>query len=252
MTTTSATYTSKILPLGMLATISIALGIGMSLLFIGIFLGLPAYASTILLVGIMFLVISYMSVYATFSISPTMLSRQLNKKKPLSGNVWKEYQWSDVKAYKNGMDKGRYRGEFHYLEIKFKNGDEWTLTDMYGERYDTYKVFLDHFLTFVQTYNEQHKAPDQPAKTIMLSTPLAEKPLELKVVSQQQLPIERQKTFYETIWAKIFTISLGIFIVWIVIIGRPYMNITSIFKVIVVLIPGFIYMAYRSFIRKDP
>jgi hypothetical protein len=64
--------------------------------------------------------------------------------------------------------------------------------------------------------------------------------------------IQQRKTFYETIWAKAFTILLGFFIVGILflMVTTSYVSATSMFKLFVILIPGFIYMWYRVFREK--
>ncbi len=146
------------------------------------------------------------------------------------------YNWSDVKGYKNGTDKGRYRGEYEYLEIKFKNGNDWVLNDMYGTRKDEFCSFLTCFLAQVEKYNYSLQTAAPAGADSKRTT--------------DYTPILRRKTIFETIWGKLFTVSLGIFILLVIRFGLPYMGATSFFKLGVVIIPGFLYMAYRVFIRK--
>lgn len=235
-------YNCKVLPFGLLGTVSIAVSIAMSITFISTFLGANAIFTTVVMVGLMYLVILFLSTEATFTIRENGLERML-----LSSNfifkhqLEKRYAWENIKAYKNGTDKGRYRGEYRYLEIKFRNGDEWKITDMYGERKDTYTNFLDFFLKQVELFNQTNKV------TVLSKMETAHSPVSSP---QKQLTIERKKTFYESIWGKIFTVSLGFFILALLIYAKSYMSATSLFKMYCVLIPGFMYMFYRTFINK--
>jgi hypothetical protein len=96
----------------------------------------------------------------------------------------------------------------------------------------------------VDSYNNKtpEAIPSQPSATTINTEHLKENKNNI---------ITREKTFYETIYAKLFTIAIGIFLVFVLLNFRAYLNGGSIFKIVVVIIPGFIYMAYRSFIKKS-
>ncbi|HNY54125.1 MAG TPA: hypothetical protein PKI86_00800 [Chitinophagales bacterium] len=242
MTKPSVEYACKVLPLGNAASIAIVVSISLSVMYIGIFTGIPVTVNIILFVGSMFLLLNFLTTYATFTISENKLLRTLNSTNFLTKNAKaKEYEWKDVKAYKNGIDKGRYRGEFQFLEIKFRNGDEWKITDMYGEGKKDFTLFQQYFIENVEAFNSEHKIqpPSSAVKKMGTSIP------------DEGLFIKRRKTFYETIWGKIVTVLLGIFILFIFLFARPYMNGFSVFKLYFVLIPGFAYMAYRSFVKTE-
>jgi hypothetical protein len=238
MTKPSVEYACKILPLGNAASIAIVVTLSLSVMYIGIFTGIPVTVNIILFVGSMFLLLRFLTTYATFTISENKLLRTLNTTNFLTKNAtYKEYYWRDVKAYKNGTDKGRYRGEFQFLEIKFRNGDEWKITDMYGEGKSDFNMFQQYFIENVEVFNSEHKI--QPSVPSIKTN-----------VPDEGLFIKRRKTFYETIWGKIVTVLLGIFILFIFLFARPYMNGFSVFKLYFVLIPGFAYMAYRTFVKQ--
>jgi len=237
-------YTCKILPLGNFVSLAIVLSISMSLMFIGTFTGLPVWLNVILLVGSMYFLLDYLSSYALFSISETNLTRNvLSDKSIFHKSKQKSYAWNNVLGFKNGTEKGKYRGEYQFLEIKFKNGDVWNATDMYGERRQDYTIFLNTFLEMVHIHNEKTKLqiPSQPS-TMPINAGIP--------TEKSNHVITREKTFYETIYAKLFTIVLGIFIVSLLFNYSAYLNGSSIFKLIAVIIPGFIYLVYRSFIKK--
>jgi hypothetical protein len=236
---TPVEYSCKILPFGNWASIAIATNISLGILFIGIFAKLPVWLLVLFIVGLMYYIVTLISCIATFRLSESTLQRTLeNPGFLLKKHAFMSHRWSDVKGYKNGTDRGRYRGEYEYLEVKFKNGDEWVLNDMYGAKKDEFGSFLTCFLSQVEDYN-QSLPTTAPATTYANTNPVAD-----------LTPIVRKKTIYESIWGKLFTVLLGIFILAAIGFGLPYMGATSFFKLGVVIIPGFLYMAYRVFIRK--
>lgn len=233
-------FKCKILPYGIIASLIFGLNIAMAILFAGIYMGLPTIVNTILLVGIMFLIFSFISNDATFKLSQLSLTKILEEKNFLFKNKPQvSFLWSDVKSYKQGTDRGKYRGEVEYLEIKFSNGDVWKVTDMYGERKEGFKEYEAYFLKSVNKINASISSDIIPETT----------QTNLDTNTLNDVLIKREKTFYETIFAKIFTILLGVFIA---VIFTFSLSPTSLFKLIVVLIPGFIYMFYRTFIKKYP
>lgn len=234
-------YKCKILPYGNFASLAFGLNIAMVILFIGIYIGLPTIVNTILLVGVMFLIFTFISNDATFTLSQSALTKTLEEKNFLFKNKPQvSFFWSDIKSYKQGTDKGKYRGEIEYLEIKFTNGEVWKITDMYGERKAGFDAYVSFFLA------AENKINSSIGTNIKLET--TERKSNTSTFTNEF--IVREKTFYETIFAKIFTIVLGIIIVVIFTFGYS-LNTTSWFKLIVVLIPGFFYMAYRTFIKKQ-
>ena len=236
----SKTYNCKILPYGTLATIAIILSISFPLMYAGIFLGIPVLINVLLFVGSIYLLLNKFSAQATFVISNKNLQRTLHTTSFLFKNVLhEEFAWNQVKSFKSGTDKGKYRGEFQFLEIKFSNSSVWYISDMYGERKPDYDEFLSAFSEQVKQFNHDNKTPQQPSAASTASLPAENK------------RIEREKTFYETIWAKLFTIVLGVFIVIVFLFAGPYMSASSVFKMNFVLLPGFAYMFYRSFIKKE-
>ncbi len=232
-------YSCKTLPFGTLASVMIAMNIGLAIVFATAYTTLNPIISTILMVSAMAIVLYILSSETVFYIDDSGLSRKvLSKNFALQFQKDKYYQWSDVKSYKNGVDKGRYRGEFQYVEINFKNGDSWKLTDMYGERIVAYNQFLSTFLSIVNVQNESRKMQ----KTTVTSSAIP-------TITDVPELIQRKKTFYETIYAKLFTIAVGVFLFVILTKGVAYLNTSSFFKIGLVIVPGFLYLFYRSFLK---
>ncbi len=227
-------YSCKILPLGNWFSIGVSVIISLGILFIGISAHIPVWLLVLGIVGLMFYIVTIISCVATFTLTASTLQRNLeNPGFLLRKNAFLLHHWNDVKGYKNGTDRGRYRGEYEYLEIKFKNGEVWVLNDMDGAKKAEFKLFLSYFIAQVENYNQSI----QPAK-------------EDTKMPASATPIKRKKTIYETLWGKLFTLLLGLFILAVIGFGLPYMGSTSFFKLTVVIIPGFMYMAYRVFIKK--
>lgn len=235
-------FKCKILPYGVYTSLIFGLNIAMVILFIGIYIGLPTIVNTVLLVGAMFLIFMFISNDATFTLSQSGLTKTLEEKNFLFKNKPQvAFLWNDIKSYKQGTDNGKYRGEIKYLEIKFNNGDVWKITDMYGERQEGFDAYVSFFLASVDKINlgisSNYSTQNRSQKSNQNIS--------------SGLFIERKKTFYETIYAKIFTLLLGILIAFILTF-KSSLNITSWIKLSVVLIPGFAYMAHRTFIKKYP
>ncbi|MBK6275335.1 MAG: hypothetical protein IPF58_11890 [Saprospirales bacterium] len=231
-------HNSKTLPLGTFASLSIALSIALGTMYTSVFIGLHPIVSTVLMVGLLILVLYFLSCEATFTIRENKLERLLLSSNFLFKNkVERTQNFSDIISYKNGTDKGKYRGEFQYLEIKFRNSEVWKISDMYGERKEGYDNFLRHFLSQVNNYNQLQSSTELTTSTIQTST-------------NKLQQIKREKTFYESNFGKIYTIALGIFIVLLLVYGKEFMNGSATYKLNAVLIPGFAYLFYRTFLSK--
>lgn len=235
-------FKCKILPYGNFASLVFGLNIAMVILFVGIYIGLPTIVNVILLIGVLFFIFSFISNDATFTLSQFSLTKTLEDKNFLFKNKPKiSFFWSDVKSYKQGTDRGKYRGEIAYLEIKFLTGEVWKVTDMYGERKAEFDEYQTYFLEAVNKINQSNSTNRTPEST---------QP-KISIITSNDVLIKREKTFYETIFGKLFTILLGITIVAIFSFSLS-LNRTSWFKLDAVLIPGFVYMVYRTFIKKYP
>ncbi len=242
MNTIIAKYECKILPLGLLKTVAFAVSFSMSVLFILILIGTPFWLTGMLFFGVMYGILYYLSNNATFILSETHLERLQPRKPPYFTSVLEQkYDWNDIKSYKNGIEMGRYRGEFQFLEITFKDGVSWSLTDVYGEKRLEFDQFLSYFQSKVNEINKVEISDYQIKESATQST----------AIHQKNKPvIVRKKTFYETIWAKIFTALMIVFVVGIVlfyIFNPHYLRVTAGFKVLVVLIPGVLYLTSRVF-----
>ena len=228
-------YQCKILPYGTAATIAIAVAISINVTLICSFIGLHPFVSTAIMIALMFAAILFLSTEAVFTMNERSIERVLLSTNFLFKNkLQQSYSWNEVKSFKSGTDLGRFRGEFQFLQIKFRNGDEWKITDMYRERKEAYDAFLKLFLTQVSKHNSQVQDAPTPASYLF---------------TQPTNEIKREKTFYQSVFGKLFTIVMGLFIGLIIFYGKGYMTASAVLKLNVVLIPGFFYLVYKSFIE---
>ncbi|MEZ5025741.1 MAG: hypothetical protein R2739_04100 [Chitinophagales bacterium] len=233
-----AQHSCKIMPKGLAATIFIAVGIGMVFTYIAIALELPTILSAVLFAGLLFLIISQFVSEATFELNEKTLTRRKEKNNFILGAPSvQQYTWNDIKSYKNGTEMGK-RGEFQFLNIYFKDGNTWEIQDVFGERKDSYDKFLACFLSVVNEIN------------IGRNVVVASSPTQETITSKFDTApiIERKKTFYETIYAKIFTLLVLAFIIVVLLKFSSNLSGASIFR-LGFIIPGFFYLFYRSFIK---
>jgi hypothetical protein len=165
-----------------------------------------------------------------------------------------KYSWNEVKSYKSGKDKGRYRGEFQFLEIFFKDGVKWSLTDVFGEKRTEFDAFLDYFTSKVNQVNEAKISSSDVYETNVDSEVAQDAKINLATKPPSIKPaIVRRKTFYDTVWAKIFTAVMIVFVGGIIlfyIFNPGYFRFSSGVNLLIVLIPGVIYLANRVFLAK--
>lgn len=232
-------YQCKILPFGTAATIAIAVAISINVTLICTYIGLHPLVSTAIMIALMFVAIIFLSSEAVFTINGHSIERVLLSSNFLFKNkIQRHYDWNEVKSFKSGSDLSRFRGEFQFLQVKFRNGEEWKLTDMYRERKEAYDAFLKIFLTQVNEHNS------------LLQNAEATVP-ETQSFTQPLYEIKREKTFYQSISGKLFTMVIGVFIILIIVYGKGYMTASAVLKLNVVLIPGFLYLVYKTFIEDN-
>ncbi len=216
-------------------------GIGVPVMFATMFIH-PVVAM-IAMVGVMYAAMLFMTGSTVFTMDSKGIHRTIStslkwgKKEPKT----ETQTWDHLKWFKEGKDRGKYSAEFHFLRLHFKNGAEWMITDNDGERLGAFLVFLANFKQIVAEHN-QHIVPAN--SSVGTAASVAHRP--------EEKIIEQRKTFYETVWAKIFTIFLGAVIVVFLFLWAttPYVNSIAAFRLFFVLIPGFVYMWYRVFGKK--
>ena len=131
------------------------------------------------------------------------------------------------------------------ISVKY-NGIVWTITDSKGANKVAFEEFKTEFINQINKFN--HHLSDE---TIKPNDSLISKKTNTTSTTSK---IEKRPSFYETIWAQLFTILLGILIALIVtflIFNPSYIKFSTVFRLSAILIPGFVYMYYRVFKNKN-
>lgn len=238
---------------------------GMTAMMITIFLGAPVVVSMVALMGPMFLVVGFTSGRTQYMLGPEYLEKRIVT---FFGarRIDKKYTWSAVKNFKEGEDMNRSLEQYKYIEVNFYGGETWQITDQKDKL--TYPIFKQVFLQGVETYNSGNSLTDtKPAYSspvsVTPSTPdkavnTTSAPLHtVTKATGKTLPpltkIERKKTFYETIWARVFFWAMALLtsaIAGFMVLNPGYMSGSIAFKVSFVIIPGMGYLYYRVYVKK--
>ncbi|MCB9245484.1 MAG: hypothetical protein H6606_03560 [Flavobacteriales bacterium] len=146
------------------------------------------------------------------------------KKQP----ILRKFKWENVLSYQVGADMSRGLREYNYLKIKLNQAPhKIQLSDAQADL-DQFLAFKDQFEELVNHYNSN----------VSTSTPVGQ--------------VKRRKDFYQTFWAKLITaffIALCVGLIWFA-INADSIRTTNLYRIVAVIIPGTMYMAYRVFFRK--
>lgn len=227
---------------GTAVTLLFVTTISMAVMFALFAIYCPVWLTVIIFLAVMYGLINISTAFHTVTISNVELNRTIiptNSKMPFKPKS-ERHEWNQVKWYKEGKDKGRYSNEFEFLKIGFNNGIVWTITDSKGANKEDFSLFKKAFIQQINLINNQttDKTILNPNTSINITNKTA---------------IKRKASFYESIWAKIYVILLCLIIaayVTFLIFNPKYIKDSIVFKLFVVIIPGFIYMFYRTFKEK--
>lgn len=212
-------------------------GIFMAAIYLGVVLQLPVWLTTALSLGIIILIAYRMTAKTTFVVDELGIHQYLHYDKSAGhSSTQKSYAWDQIEWYQDGSELGRNGSEYHYLNIKFKDGTKFSITSQHGERHDFFAL-SEAFLENVQ---------NRPSSDVLSK--------EIPALSSKgAAKIRRKKSFYETRFAKALSLFFLLFtlaIVFVVFSMYEQPKMTHLFRIFIVLIPGTAYMIYRSFGKK--
>lgn len=224
---------------------------GMAAMFVTIFLGLPVVVSIVALLVPMFLIVGYTSGKTEYIIDSLFLEKKLNT---FFGNrrIDKQYTWNEVSSFKEGKDMNRSYEEYSFIEINFKDWTTWQITDQVDKA--GFEKFREVFLQAVQQRNEPATETSSAQATVAAAhvsavSQSANKP---QAATANHLIIQK-KTFYETVWAKVFFWAMALFVsgIWGFLLVNPqYRSFTTGFRITFVIIPGLLYLYYRIYVKR--
>lgn len=209
-------------------TVFVSLGFMTLLMSVGV----PPLPTTVLFLVVIYISIKALSGKATYHLYSWGFRQEITPswkyKKPLS----RTFTWDDISSYQSGIDMNRSHQEYNYLKLNLKKAPRHIqLSDS--------NAVMGSFLAFRQDF-------ENLMDNVSLATPSDQDE------QKKRNPIKRKADFYSTIWAKILTAFFVFVSVAILIFALNYgpMRSTSWFKLLVVVIPGTIYMVWRVFYMK--
>jgi len=154
--------------------------------------------------------------------------------------------WGEIKYYKQGADLNRSLREYNYLELTFRDGEVWKVTDD-GSDKEVFQGFLESFEMVVHRLKvapENAPVEESRKRNVEVIQP------ENKTGEFLPPPIQQRKTFYERGGAKVF--FWGMVIVLMAIAGifltQPkYFHSSHVFRISFILIPGMMYLYFRLY-----
>jgi len=227
---------------GLWTNIGITVFVSMSVLFLTMSIGIPAIVATILFVLVMYATIRMLSGNTVFTLSREGIEQDITPNWKRRKKVKRHFYWSDVHSYVRGIDMNRSHQEYGYLHIDV-TGDPGMLriSDDKGSKEDFAKL-ADTFEVWVEELNVSAYSSKKEEKT-------DSKTQETK--DDFVGHIEHKRTFYQRPIAKWLTIGfivLSAFLLNFAITNG--MRDFNWYRLLVVVIPGTLYMIYRVFYAK--
>lgn len=235
---------------------SIALGFvtGMGAMFIGIMLGAPVFVAMALLIGGILFAYGFTIGKTTYAIYDEGVSQTIRRFIPfkLFNKVEERFiPWTDIRSYKSDVDVGRSMVEYEYLKLNIRKSPHkiW-ITDQIDK--SGFQKFRDGFIEKVEIYNDE-RAKKKKALTS------ADSGDDSSVIETASFPakqagkgvIKREPGFYKTSFAKMLTLFFAALVVLIQFYADTIgLNPSGAFKLKFILIPGTVYIIYRTFVRK--
>jgi len=250
------------------ATIIIATFAGMFLMFFGIMLGSPILVSMILLIGGIYFVYGLMAGYTHYDLPEKGLSKSFESflsKYFKNHRDYSFYPFTSIKSFSITKDLSRSLKEVKTLKIHLDRAPN-TLWITNQINPDQFELFSQAFVETVNRYNQgAEETAAQKAKTlnleenVVLPREIAPLKVDAESFSEKSIPvvnprrkIKRKGGFYKTFWAKLLTVIFLIMsIIFLVLWAGGYLGPTHVFRLLIIILPGTMYMFYRVFMKRD-
>lgn len=234
---------------------------GMTLMFVGILMGVPVFISVLLLLGGIGFAYGYGIGKVTYQLTPGGVVQKIRRFIPYALKQKEEIRtlaWANITSYKNDTDKTRYGGEYEYLKLylNISPGEVWITNQQDDAGFQQFKTA---FLQKVETINSEPKnadnTPYQPLTKAGINPTTYDNSGARNISTQPAVlssQIKERKSFYETFFAKLLTlffIMVTILLIWVV--SYKGMHINNWFKLMFIVLPGTVYMIYRVYFSQD-
>lgn len=224
-----------------IGAIILATAVGMCAMFFGIMVGAPIWLSMILLLAGILLIFGFQSGKAEYHLYTDRIERVVHPAIPYARVRRLTVPFSRIRSYRRMKDLSRSGNEVEQLKLQLRMspGTIWLSDQVFP---DQFTLFSDQFEEAVEAYNNrvsQQKKADRS------------KPLE-PVSYNKEMPIKKKRDWYKSIAAKLIGVfflffTLAVFIIHL----RGGLSTSGMWRLFAVLIPGTIYMLYRSFVKQS-
>ncbi|MBX3133706.1 MAG: thermonuclease family protein [Gemmatimonadaceae bacterium] len=195
---------------------------GFGAMMAALVVGVPAPIAAVVFVGVLAWTLQRKAGTATYTLGPSTVSREFQT---FSGQATSETRaLSDIAAWKQDRELGRSLQQYEYLELDFRDGVRWIVTSR--QEAEGFARFRDAFAGLTSA-----------AEGLGAGTPAL-------------AAARRRPSFYRTWYGR----SLAIVFIALagglgVAAGAGLIALTGLFKLAFVIVPGAVYMAWRSFSR---
>lgn len=224
-----------------LGAIILATAVGLCTMFLGIAIGAPVWLSMLLLLGGILLIFGFQSGKAEYHLFTDRIERVVHPAIPYAKVRHLTVPLSRIRSYRRSKDLSRSGRETEQLKIQLRMspGTIWLSDQVFP---DQFTLFADRFEEAVLDYNSRVKTQKKADHAKPLSP----------VSHNADLPITKKRNWYKGTFAKLLSVFFLFFTVVIFFFYlKGSLSYTSMWRLFIILIPGTIYMLYRSFIKRD-
>ncbi len=235
-------HTKGFIKWGLWTNIGITVFVSMNVLFLTMAIGIPVFIDTILFVLVMYATIRMLSGNTVFTLSRDGIQQEITPNWKSRKIVKKTFYWSDIHSYVRGIDMNRSHQEYGYLHIDV-TGEPGMLriSDDKGNKEDFAKL-ADTFEEWVKELNVSDNSSKKEEKT---ESSIREN------MDDFVGHIEHKPTFYQRPIAKLLTIGFIVLSAFLLNFAITQgMREFNWFRLLIVVIPGTLYMVYRVFYAK--
>lgn len=228
--------------------------VGLSLMMLSIFIKAPAFLSVAALIGGILLVYGFKIGKTRYELYAEGIAQEIQLFIPSifsKAPVKRFIAWKEIKAFKNDVDLKRNLGQYEYLKLYLRKapGEIWITNENDPQ---AFILFRDKFLALMPA-KEAKKTKVAPLENE--HTSVYESVLPAQNLSKNEtLHIKEKPSFYKGRAGKLLSLIFVAFCIAIFVFGAQNgMRNSNWYKLAAVVVPGTVYLIYRSFgsQRKD-
>jgi hypothetical protein len=227
----------------------LTMNIGMTLMSVGIILGLPIFVSVFLFLGGIYLGIGILAGDAIYTVSETGLRQQIG---PMSWFKWvdkkidRQFTWKDIQWVQMGTDVNRSFSEYHYLKIKLYRRP-------YRLQISSDQTDINEYNNFISVFNQlsgnEDEGPRTSSEKLITPSQLSDEEITKSRIASK---IKVKPDFYSTIKAKILFYLFCLLLIGLIglIVSTGIFKMTYALRFLIIIVPGMGYYYWRLFVKK--